>query len=67
MIDGAVALQENLRDGHEGIAILKEPFQNAGKSFRGVFGGVMEEDDGTGLDFGCDPLGDLRGGEVLPI
>ena len=27
----------------------------------------MEQDDGAGLDFRGDPLGDLPGGEVFPV
>ena len=67
MVDGVFFAQKDLEDVDEGIPILEEPFQNTGKGFRGVFGGVMEEDDGAGLDLGGDPLGNFRGGEVFPI
>ena len=67
MVDGIVALQYDLRDGEEGVAVLQQRLDDAGESFRSVFSGVMEQYDGTGLDFGGHPLGDFRGGEVLPI
>ena len=30
-------------------------------------GGVVEQDDGAGLDLGGHPLDDLSGGQVLPV
>ena len=67
MVDGVFAGQEDLGDGHKGGAVLEEFFQDAGQSFRGVLSGVVEQDDGAGLDLGGDPLGDFRGGKVFPI
>ena len=32
-----------------------------------MLGSVVEEDDGPGLDLACHPLGDIGGGEVLPV
>ena len=67
MVNGVFSRQEDLGDGHKGVAVLKELFQNSGESFRGVFGSVVEQDDGAGLDLGGHPPGDLRGGEVFPV
>jgi len=66
VVDGVFAVQEDLRGRHKGVAALEELFQDSGEGFRGVFGGVVEQDDGTGLDFAGYSSGDLRGGEVLP-
>ena len=67
MVDGVVALQNDLRDGEESVAVFQQGSDDARQSFGGVLGGVVEQDDGAGLDFGGHPLGDLRGGEILPI
>lgn len=71
MVQGVVRAafpgQYELRDGHEGVALLKKGLQDAGEGLGGVLGGVVEQDDGAGLDLAGDPLGDVGGGEVLPV
>ena len=67
MVDGIGLGKNNLGDGDKGIAVLKETFQNGGESLWGVLCGVMKQDDGAGADLGGDPLGDLVGGDVLPV
>ena len=59
--------QDELRDGHKGIALLQKSLDDAGQGLRGVEGGVVEQDDGPGLDLGGHPLGDVGGGQVLPV
>ena len=67
VVDGIFSVEQDLGDGEEGIAVLEELFQDGGKRFRSVLGGVVEQHDGAGLHLGGHPLGDLRGGEVLPV
>jgi len=59
MVDGILPRQDDLRDGEESVAVLKQLLDDAGQGFGGVLGGVVEENDGTDLDFGGDPFGDL--------
>ena len=65
MVNGVVGavlpVQNNLGDGDEGVAVLQEGFNNTGQGFRGMFGGIVEENDGTGLYFGGYPFGDFSG------
>ena len=67
VVDGIGAGQEDLGDGEEGVAVFQQRFDNSRQSFGGVLGGIMEQHDGTGLDFGGDPLGDLRSGGIFSI
>ena len=71
MVDGVVhavlAGEDELGDGDHGVALLKQIVQNAGQGFRGVLGGVVEQDDGAALDLPRHPLGDVGGGQVLPV
>jgi len=53
------ARQNKLGDGDKGVALLQEGLQDSRKGLRGVLGGVVEEDDGAGLDPGGHPLGDV--------
>ena len=59
--------QDELGDGHKGIALLQKSLDDAGQGLRGVEGGVVEQDDGARLDLGGDAPGNLAGGEVLPV
>ena len=61
------SLPDELRDGNHCVALADEVFQDARQGLRGVEGGVVEEDDGPGLHFGGDPLGDFSGGDLLPV
>ena len=71
MVDGVVgavfSVQNDLGDGDEGVAVLQQGFDNAGQGLWGVLGGIVEENDGTGLYFGDYPFCDFRGGKILPI
>ena len=71
MVDGIVAAvgsrQDDLGDRNKCVALLEQLFKNAGQGFRGVEGGVVEENDGSRLDLGSDPLRDLRRRKVLPV
>lgn len=61
MVDGVGLGEDDLGDWDEGIAVLEQALDNARQGLRGVFGGVVEQDDGTGTDLGGHPLGDLTG------
>ena len=67
VIGAAGTGKDELGDRDKGISFLKQGANDTGQGFRGVLGSVVEEDDGAGLHFGGDPLGDLCGGEVLPV
>ena len=67
VVDGILPAEEDLRDGDEGIALLEEGLDDGGQGLRGMEGGVVEQDDGAGLDLGGHPLDDLSGGQVLPV
>ena len=67
MVDGVFSVQNDLRDGHKGIPILKQGFDDAGQGLRGMQCGIVEQDDGAGLHFGGDPLGDFGSRQLLPV
>ena len=67
MVNGVVTGEDQSGDGEEGVALLQKGLQNGRQGLRRVFGGIVEQDDGTGLHFGSDPFGDFSGGEVLPV
>ena len=71
VVDGVVgtaaAGQDELGDGHEGVALLEQALEDIRQSLRGVEGGVVEEDNGTRAHLGGHPLGDLAGGDFLPV
>ena len=71
VVDGVIgatgAGEDQLRNGDEGVAVLEQGLDDAGQGLWSMFGGVVEEDNRAGLHFGGNPLGDLSGGEVLPV
>ena len=67
VVDGIVPGEDDLGNGDEGVAFLKQTLNDTGQSLRGVFCGIVEQDDGAGTDLACDPLGDVRCGQVLPV
>lgn len=67
MVDGVFPRQDHLRDGQEGISLLQETLDDPRQGLRGMFGGVMEKDDGAGTYLRCNPAANLRGGEILPV
>ena len=67
MVDGIVAGEDQLGDGYKGIALLSELFQDGGQGLGGVEGRVMKENDGPRAYLAGHPLGDLVGGDLLPV
>ena len=64
MVDGIVrailSRQNQHRDRQEAVALTDEIFDDLRQSLRGVLGGVVEENDGSGMDFGGDTGSDFR-------
>ena len=67
VVDGVFPGEDHLGDGHKGVPLLKQTLDDVRQGLRGMEGGVMEENDGAGLYLAGHPLGDLTGGEVLPV
>ena len=67
MVHHIVPVQDQLRNGENGVALLDEILQNGGQSLRGVEGGVVKEDDASRLDLAGDPVIDSAGIIVLPV
>ena len=67
VVDGIVSGEDELRHGHECIALLQQTLDDTRQSLGGVLGGVVEQHDGAGADLGCDPFGDVGGRKVLPV
>lgn len=67
VVDGVVPGQNQLGDGHKGIALLGQLLQNGGQRLRGVKGRVMKEHDGPRPHLAGHPLGNLLGRNLLPV
>ena len=71
MVDGVVGVvlpgQDELGDGHKGVALLQDGLDDPGQGLGGVLGRVVEQHDGAGLHLAGDPLGDLAGRDLLPV
>lgn len=67
VVDGILPGENDLGDGHEGIALLEEGLEDSGQGLRRMEGGVVEQDDGARLNLGGHPLDNLPGGQVLPV
>ena len=67
VVDGVFPCEDQLGNGNEGIALLCEIVEDGGESFGGVKPCIVKEDDGARLHLACDTLGDLGGGEILPV
>lgn len=59
VVDGGAALEDQLGDGNDGIAVLEEVFDDGRERFGGVERGVVEQDDAAGVDLGCYALRNL--------
>ena len=67
MVDGIFLGEDQLGDGHKGVALLGQLLQDAGQGLGGVKGRVVEENDGPGAHLAHHPLLDLGGGDLLPV
>ena len=66
VVDGVVHVvfpgENQLGDGDEGVASCSRVSEDGGQGLGGMEGGVVEENDGPGLDPAHHPLRDLPGG-----
>ena len=67
MIDGVLPFQNDFRNRDKGISFLQKILNNSRQRRRGILRRVVEQDDTSRLDFGCHPLGNVRGGQVFPV
>ena len=67
MVDGVVSRQDQLADGHHGVAVVDEILQNTGQRLRRVKRRVVEQHDASRLHLGRHPLIDGVGIVVLPV
>ena len=67
VVNGVLPGEDKLGDGHKGVPLLGQLFQNGGQGLRGVEGGVVEEDDGPRPHLAGHPLGDLFRRDLLPV
>ena len=67
IICAAFTRQNDLGNGHKGIAILQQRLDNTRQGLRGVEGSVMEQNNGTRLYLAHHPLGDVPRRQVLPV
>ena len=71
VVDGVVRAacsgEDQLADGNDVVALPDEILQNGRQGFRGVEGGVVEENDGPRSHPGGHPVGDSGGIVVLPV
>lgn len=67
MVDGIFLGEDQLGDGHKGVALLGQLLQDAGQGLGGVKGRVVEENDGPGAHLAHHPLLDLGGGDLFPV
>ena len=62
VVDGIFPVQDDLRNRHEGVALLKQALDDPRQSLRRVERRIVKQHDGTRLDLACHPLGDLPSG-----
>ena len=62
-----VPVKEQLGELHEAKALIFQGGDDVGQGLRGVFGPVVEEKDAAAFGAADHPLGDLFGGEALPV
>ncbi len=67
MVHLILALEQDLRHGDYLIALGNKILDYLRQGLGGVFGGVVKEDYGAGLDIAADTVEDLTGGDVLPV
>ena len=67
MVDGVGRVEDQLADGHHGVAIVDEAAEDGGEGLRRVQRGVVEQDDAAGLDLGGHALAYRVRIVVLPV
>ena len=67
MVNGVLPFQDDLRNGNEGIALLKQIFNNTRQCFGSVFRSIVEQHNGTRLDFARHALCYFTRFQIFPI
>ena len=67
VVHHVVPVQNQLRNGENGITLLDKILQNRGQGLRCVEGGIVEQHDASRRDSGGDPGVDRVGIVVFPI
>lgn len=67
MVDGVGGGEEELRDGHHGVAVADEGLQNGRQRLRRMESGVVEQDDAAGTHLPTNALGDRARIQVFPV
>lgn len=62
VVDVVFPVQDDLRDRHKGVALLKQALNDPRQRLRRVEGCVVKQHDGTRLYLSGHPFGDFRGG-----
>ena len=67
MVDGVGLGEDELADGHHGVAVVDEAGEDGGQGLRRVQRGVVEQHDAPRLYLGGHPLADGIRVVVLPV
>ena len=67
MVDGVFALQDDLRDGDEAVALTAHVIEDGGQGLRRVFAGIVEQHDAAALQLPRYPPRDLLRADTLPV
>lgn len=67
VVDGVGGREEELGDGHHGVAVADEGVQDAGQRLRRVQGGVVEQDDAARAHLPANALRDGGRVQVFPV
>ena len=67
VVNGVGLRQDELADGHHGVAIVDETGEDGGQRLRRVERRVVEQHDAARLHLGCYPLADGVRVVVLPV
>ena len=67
MVNGVLPFQDDLRNGDKGIAFLKQIFNNTRQCFGSVFRSIVEQHNGTRLDFARHALCYFTRFQIFPI
>ena len=67
VVDGVGRIEDQLADGHHGVAVVDKTAEDGGQRLRRVQRGIVEQHDAPRLHFGCHPLAYRLRVVVLPV
>ena len=67
MVDGVGLGEDELADGHHGVAVVDKAAEDGGQRLRRVQRGIVEQHDAPRLHLGCHPLAYRLRVVVLPV